>query len=154
MPAPEGNSNAWKHGLRSSLVLVAVPPKAAWIKKLMAAFRRDLEAAVVERHGEVSLMRAAVINSASRHETIAQLAGRMLKLAGDEVKTETKLAILDRIGRATDARDRCIRALDLEATPGSAWDAYFSSPIDLPGPTDHEPATAPEATTEHQEGTE
>jgi hypothetical protein len=153
MPAPEGNSNAWKHGLRSSLVLVAVPPKAAWIKKLMAAFRRDLEAAVVERHGEVSLMRAAVINSASRHETIAQLAGRMLKLAGDEVKTETKLAILDRIGRATDARDRCIRALELDATH-DAWGAYFASPIDVPGPTDHETQSAPEATTEHQEGTE
>jgi hypothetical protein len=154
MPAPPGNQNATKHGLRSSLVLVAVPPKAKWVKVLMAAFRRDLEAAVVERHGEITVTKAALVNSATRHETIAQLAGRMLKLSGDDLKAETKLAIMDRIGRATDARDRCIRALDLEATPGSAWDAYFSSPIDLPGPTDHEPATAPEATTEHQEGTE
>lgn len=114
--APMGNTNASRHGTWSFLALGRLPKGASFIRRLMGGLRRELEKAVAATHGEVSLPHAALVTTICRHEGRALLFSRYLALEGDGIKLAERVSILEAIGRATDARDKAIKALDLAAS--------------------------------------
>lgn len=108
----KGNRNALVHGKYAYLAVGRLPPGASYIRRLLGAFQRATEAAVVEAHGEIPLTKAALIQSAVRHEGRAQLLTRWLRES--DLSLAERLAVLKEIGGATDARDRCLKLLDLD----------------------------------------
>ena len=111
--APAGNRNATRHGVYGFLALGRLPKGASYVRRLMGEFRSELERAVVEAHGEVSLSNAALITTVCRHEGRALLLSRYLALEGDALKTLERASLLEAIGRASDARDKAIEKLKL-----------------------------------------
>src|ERR1700733_10752198 len=134
MPAPRNNQNAIRHGLMAA----KLPTGCSYIRKSIRQFRAALEDEVIRRFEEVTTYRAALIQSASRHEQRALLLQRYLREAADAetashtlhneaidgkhtstVSRPTGLSIMDRcqilaqISAATDARDKCLERLGL-----------------------------------------
>jgi hypothetical protein len=134
--ARAGNTNAQRHGLRSS----RLPKGCASITNSTGELRASLEAELRTR-GPINTYQAALVQSAIRHESRAQLLARWLRLAtdaettsegqttkmatGSETSTQTRkqgLGVLDKasllrdISAATDARDKCIERLGLDQT--------------------------------------
>lgn len=82
--APRGNQNALRHGAGNvgRILEADRPPKGCgYILRGARTFRMALEAAVVERHGQISIPHAAAIHSAMRAETRARLLARWLREA-------------------------------------------------------------------------
>lgn len=117
MPGVAGNTNAQRHGVYGYLSIGRLPKGAAYIRRQLSAFRRELERAVADQcNGDMGIRDAAFVHSACRHEARAQLLGRWLRC--DECKTlGERLAVLKEIGNATDSRDKAIVALGLRRTP-------------------------------------
>jgi hypothetical protein len=115
----------------------------------MRGFRQSLEKAVAEVHGTVSLQHAAIIQTVIRHETVAQLAQRWLRLRFDALTDSDRLNFVRQIAASSDARDKAMRSLCLDNTTngGRILDALYSVPIEpLPtGPGDDPPAAPTEA---------
>jgi hypothetical protein len=140
--APGGqpaNTSALRHGLRAA----RMPRDARYVEHAAQKLRQSLEAAVMTRHGAVSVYHAALVSSAVRHESRAMLLQRWLRLATEperrtaatttksegrtgtvSIAKESGLGIMDRaqllaqISAATDSRDRCLERLGLDV--GSA----------------------------------
>ena len=139
---PIGNQNAMSSGLRAS----SLPRSARFIEDQTRVFRRAMRDAVQERTGApATLFEEALLLSAVRHETRAQLAGRWLRIEGEKLDVEKRLALLKTISDASDQRDRCLQRLGLDRKAGSdPWasiNAY--TPQDTP-----ERAPDPETTSE------
>ena len=113
MAAPVGNANAQRHGLRS----VRLPAKCRYLELAAFRIRRELEDACIERFGKVDIRSAALIQSVGRHEIRASLAARWLRLEGDRLSIDQRIALLKEIGTATNSRDKSIDALALEPDP-------------------------------------
>ena len=77
---PKGNANALRHGLKAG----QLPADAKYIEWRMNDFRRQLEAAVLDAKGCVSLPDAAYVQTAMRWERHAALAQRWLTKQHDE----------------------------------------------------------------------
>jgi hypothetical protein len=117
----KGNRNALRHGLRGG----ALPADAKYIENRLNGFRRQLEDAVAERTGEVSIPDAAAIQTALRWERHAALAQRWLTKEYDDMKPEQRLHFSREIARASTERDKAIAALRLDRdTIHDAWQAY------------------------------
>lgn len=117
---PPGNANAAKHG---RYLTIGTMPGASYARKLAGAFRRALEAAVLDKHGEISLMAACSISSATRHEIRAVLLGRALR--AKDVSLADRITLLRDISAASDSRDKAVRQLGIDraaAASGNAWD--------------------------------
>lgn len=108
----KGNKVNMKHGRYSYLAMGRAPQGCEYIGRLVGQFRKALEAAVTEKHGEVALYHAALIQSACRHEGRAQLLTRWLRLC-DELSYADRLATLKEVGAASDARDKALKAIGL-----------------------------------------
>src|SRR5580704_6418392 len=113
MGAPVGNANAMRHGLRS----IRLPGRCRYLELATFRIRRELEDACLSKFGEVSVRSAAFIQSICRHEVRSSLAARWLRLEGEKLPIEQRLALLREIGRATTERDKSIDALKLEPEP-------------------------------------
>src|ERR1700733_3186235 len=134
MSAPAKNSNAIRHGL----LAVKLPKGCSYIRRSVSTFRAAIEEEVIVRFREITTYRAALINSAVRHEQRALLLQRWLREATDSqtashslqaqavdgkhtstISKQTGLGIMDRaqllaqISAATDARDKCLERLGL-----------------------------------------
>jgi hypothetical protein len=124
------NANAMTHGLRAGasvirLNLGALPPSMARIERAVNSFRRVLEGAVIQTHGCVNLIHAALINSASRHETHALRVQRWLRLNSDSLDANQRLAYSKAIADASTARDRCLERLGLDGNGADAFEDYY-----------------------------
>ncbi|MAT70667.1 MAG: hypothetical protein CMJ58_14210 [Planctomycetaceae bacterium] len=119
--------NALTHGMRAT-TLAGLPKGAAYIRRLVLSFRRELEAVVIDAKGEVSFMDGAHINTASRHEQVALLAGRWLKLNAETMSHQERLQYLQAVARASEARDRALSALNLDRDTGSILESLYSTP--------------------------
>ncbi|MEQ8790248.1 MAG: hypothetical protein RIC55_28390 [Pirellulaceae bacterium] len=123
MPAPPKNRNATRHGLKAG----TLPAGASYVKRDCDALRRCIEAAVVERHGEIALYHAACIQSAIRWERHAMLAQRWLRLEIDQMDPATKLSYSREIARASAERDKCLEKLGLDKDlTANAIDVLYS----------------------------
>ena len=121
--APRGNTNAVTHGRYSFLANGRLPRGCSYLHGLLANLRRELEAAVFQKFGEVSFFHGCVVQEAIRHEGRAQLCQRYLRLDAKDMGHGDRLVYLREIGAATKERNRCLRLLRLdEVTRLSVWD--------------------------------
>lgn len=120
--APAQNRNAVSHGVFSYLHSNRLPADCGDLERDLEKLRTDLNQAVVDAHGEVDLPRAALIQSAVRHEGRCRLLLRWLERTIDELTTDQKIGVLRDLGRATDQRDATIGKLGIEKKPESQVD--------------------------------
>ena len=113
-----GNRNAQRHGLRSG----KLPLKCGYIENVVNKLRRVLEDALVDLKGQIDIVDAASINSACKWETHGQLARFWLRHEVEQLSPADRLRFSEAIARASDNRDRNVRALGLDVKP---------EPIDL-----------------------
>lgn len=137
-----GNGNSIRHGLRAS----KLPKGCKYLEVRLSEFRGYLLAELDERHGpgQVPIYHQAVVQSAWRQEMRALLAARWLSKGGEALPLTERLALLQEIGRATDARDRCLKEIGLHAGPAAADPFSFPSflpPADQPPPPPPAPAS-------------
>src|SRR5262245_39936070 len=109
-----GNRNALTHGRCAYFVTGKLPAGASYVARIVKALKAELESAVRERYGEIDIYAAALCQSAARHEARELLALRWMRRAAEKLTTEQLLAVQREVGNATDARDRCLKALGLE----------------------------------------
>jgi len=107
---PKGNRNAIRHGLKAG----QLPRDAKYIEYRLNQFRRQLEDAVIDAKGQVSIADAASIQTALRWERHAALALRWLTKQCAELKPEQRLTFSREIARASAERDKAIAALRLD----------------------------------------
>jgi hypothetical protein len=121
-----GNRNSMKAGL---FAIASLPKGASYIRRLTAALRREVENAVREKLGEISLYHSALAQAAARHECRALLCQRWLRLHSDTMTHTERLSYLDAIGRATDARNRSLKEIGLDRKDSTAiFDALYAPP--------------------------
>lgn len=106
--APEANTNATRHGLRAS----ALPDGCGYISGQLRSLRRDLVTEVERAHKAVSFAHEVTIQSLLRHERRSLLAARWLRVESG-LSLQDRLALESEIGRATEARDRCLARLEI-----------------------------------------
>lgn len=109
---PPRNRNAAKHYVHSYLAQGRLPKGASYTTRLMYEFRHQLEAVVSQKHGEVTLFHAALIQTAIRHESRAQLLQRWLRTEEGLTLAE-RVTLLQQIGAASDSRDKCLEKMGL-----------------------------------------
>lgn len=118
MGAPPANTNAATH---YALTLGSLPAGLRYVARLTTAFQRALEAAVKATHGdeEISYSQALLINSAARNERGALLIQRWLREASEKMTPTERMNFLREISVYTDRRDKCVKALKLDAGRGT-----------------------------------
>jgi hypothetical protein len=112
------------HGLRA-VTLGGTPKGAAYVGRLTLALRTQLEQAVVDAKGEVSLPDACAINTACRWERHAQLATRWLRLNFDNMTLDQRLNFSREVAKASASRDAAIRELKLDRDASTIVDALY-----------------------------
>lgn len=122
---PLGNSNAMRHGRRSSrpgTVLSRLGPKYAQPYQDALHLRREAETLLKRKYGGVSLLRAAMLQSVCR----AELSARMLEQSireNPDMGTEELRSARACVMQWTQTRDNLLAKLDLDEHMGSPWDA-------------------------------
>ncbi|MDZ4688508.1 MAG: hypothetical protein SH850_25825 [Planctomycetaceae bacterium] len=113
------------------LTLGSVPSGASYVGKLLHRFRRDVEAAVLERNGLLTLLDQAAINTALRWERHALLSQRWLCKHAETMNHDQRLAYSREIARASDHRDRALRELGLKPREDDLTALYSTAiPVD------------------------
>jgi len=129
--AQKGKLNAVRSGtsiMRTRLVVGELPKQLISVRKEGRAYRVKLEAAVLEKKGDISVCDAHLIDTASA-ATMAAAIGRWVlrhKLTG--MKGTEILACSREIVKAKQARDAAVRALGLDAKPAAPWIDAGSEP--------------------------
>ncbi|MSR58332.1 MAG: hypothetical protein EXS05_11760 [Planctomycetaceae bacterium] len=127
-PAPGPDSGRGRNNLRHGCFAVGkMPAGSSYVAKLLGAMRRQVEAFLIQRDGEVGLMATAVVNELLRHERRALLLSRWLNT--EPLGAADRVSILRDISSATTARNKCLRELGFDAKPKSqdVW-ACLSQP--------------------------
>ena len=110
---PAGNTNAVRHGLKGG----KLPKGCQYIEHRVNALRRQVEEAVLDVKGEITLVDAAMVNSILKWERHGLLAQHWLRHEADKLSASDRLRFSEAIARASDNRDRAIKALGLDAPP-------------------------------------
>lgn len=117
--APLKNRNRATHMIFGN----GLPRGTSHIAQRLNTLRRELARLVEDRHGEVALYHAAVIDAVVKWERLGQLAGRWLRKEGDKLEPAEKLAFAKEIARAAVERNRAMVALGLDRDEKvSVWD--------------------------------
>lgn len=132
--------NNLRHGLRT-LALGTLPTGASYVARMTNVLRRELESAVMEAKGQVTLTDAAAINTACRWERHAMLAQRWLRQHAEAMTHDQLLSFSRDVARASESRDRAIQSLGLDRREQDAIAALYSV-CSAPEPVD-EPESAP-----------
>lgn len=114
MPAPKGNQNAIGHGFRGYLTTGRLPSGCSYVRRQLNKLRQQLQKTIGDNEGEITLSKAALIQSIIRHECRAQLLSRWLRVGEPEL--HLRMQILTDISAATTARDKVLDALKLDKT--------------------------------------
>ena len=116
-----GNANRLSHGRRSSpavglvrIELGSLPDSLQRVERQALAFRRLLENAVVEVHGQVSLPHALAINTAARWERHGNLCLRWLREHEATLTPEQRIGHSKAIADASTNRDKAVASLKLD----------------------------------------
>ena len=128
--APKGNTNAVRHGMVGS----KLPEGCRYIEHRVNALRRNMEQALLELRGEINIVDAATINSILKWEKHGLLASHWLRHQIDTLSALERLKFSEAIAKASDARDRNIRALglDVKPDPWAELDALPAVASDVP----------------------
>lgn len=104
------SGNHLRHGLHAG----QLPRDAKHIEIRMNILRRNLEAAVLEARGEVTLTDAAAVQTATRWERHALLAQRWLTKQYDKLTPEQRLTFSREVAKASAERDKALACLRLD----------------------------------------
>ena len=108
-----GNQNATRHGMRGG----KLPKGCQYIEGRVNALRRQVEEEVLAVKGEINLIDAAMINSVLKWERHGLLAQHWLRHEAAKLSPSDRLRFSEAIAKASDSRDRAIRALGLDTPP-------------------------------------
>lgn len=127
------NANATTHGLRSRqpltrLTLGTLPKSMRRVEIEARDFRAALEAAVIDRHGEIDLPKAGLIATAAAWQRHSALCVRWLREHEAKMTHAERLSYSREIATASANRDKAVVALKLERTAQDVFDALYSSP--------------------------
>jgi hypothetical protein len=130
--AKKGNQNSTRHGMKGS----KLPPGCGFIENRVNALRRQVEDAVLAVKGVISLLDAATINSILKHERHGLLAAHWLRKEASSLSAGDRLRFSAEVCKASDNRDKNIRALGLDRDAGEViFQRLYSSPVALPDPS-------------------
>ena len=121
MPAPLGNKNAYRHGLRSNQT------SDPSVNNQLRAFRREIRQAVAP-DSQLTVAQEALIQSLVRHETRALLAGHYLRREA-KLPVERRMDLLNTITSATAERDKVLQRLGIDLE--SQWVNRQGRPIPI-----------------------
>lgn len=128
------------------LALGELPANMRGAGKTAGKLRLALEAAVIDRHGDIDLVRAGLIVTACRWERHAAIAGWLLRQHAETMTHAERLTYSREIARASAERDKAVAALKLEQTAADVFDALYATPpiTDVPPAADarRSPATS------------
>lgn len=113
--APRGNVNGASHFVRSWGATGKLPTGCAHIGRRLGQLRLALESAVVSQGRSLGVIETASINRALRYEGSALLAAKYLRLEAG-LSLADRLGLLGMINASTEARDKAIARLKLDAT--------------------------------------
>jgi len=127
------------HGVHRFLRSGTIAAENTYLTRVLREFQKAVEADILERRGELSIYDAAILQSAIRHEGIAQLWIRHVRKEAKSLTTEQRLAIGREIRNATDARDKCLRELGLNKRDSQLDDLYKAIDVNAtePGAADN-----------------
>ncbi len=118
---PLGSQNAFRHGMKAG----KLPKGMAYIEKRTNLYRLELEGAVLDVKGSISVADAAAINTACKWERHAMLALHWIRKDSEKdvptLSANDHLRFSEAIAKASDARDRNIRLLGLDAKAPAPW---------------------------------
>ncbi len=107
----------------------------AYIENAINSLRRQLESAVVECKGAVNIPDASLIDSAAKWERHGRIALHYLRRKGSELTPADCLRFSEAIAKASDARDKAIRLLQLDRdTTHDAITALYAPQLPAPQP--------------------
>ena len=110
------NTNSVRHGFYAG----KLPGHLEYIEKRVNKQRRELEALVIARKGDVSVMDAAAINSVLKWERHGVLANHWLREQDATLSAADKLKFSEAVAKASDNRDRALAKLKLDIDDGFA----------------------------------
>jgi hypothetical protein len=125
---PRGNANAQRHGMSGG----KLPPDCVYIEHRVNALRRRLEEAVTALKGEVNFVDAAAINSVLKWERHGMLAQHWLRHEAENLSVAERLRFSEAIAKASDNRDKNIRALGLDREQPMPWNIVDVTPTPIP----------------------
>lgn len=137
--APPNNRNAMRHGLYSA----TLPPGCGYIKRHGNEYRRFLEDQIIERHGQIGVYEAGIIQTAMEAVNHAMKCQHWLREAYDDLTWAERLAFSRDIAKHLEIRDRAVEKLKVEVM-GTAADDPFALPLERLNAL---PPTAPTTTT-------
>lgn len=118
-----GNANAIRHGMKGN----KLPKGCQYIENRVNNLRRQVEAALIAAKGEINIVDAAAVNSILKWERHGLLAAHWLRKEADKLNAPDRLRFSEAIAKASDNRDRNIRALGLgRDAKDSILDALYS----------------------------
>jgi hypothetical protein len=112
-----------------------LPKGCEYIENRVNALRRQVEAALMELKGEVSIVDAAAVNSILKWERHGLLAAHWLRKEADKLSAADRLRFSEAIAKASDARDKNIRALGLDRDAADDVLNTLYAPPALPPPS-------------------
>jgi hypothetical protein len=125
----KGSQNNFRHGMKAG----KLPKELAYVENRINSFRRQLEEALMTAKGAIGITDAATINTACKHERHGALALHYLRHA--ELSPSDVLRFSAEAAKASNSRDKCIRALNLDRDSHSDLiQALYGPPKALPAP--------------------
>jgi hypothetical protein len=122
-------------------------------KRYVCAYRRDLEAATMERHGEVSVWHAHLIDAACGAEVHAAVCLWLLRERFDKMTDSDRLACSRELTKAKETRNRAVKQLKLHVVPDVGSALYGA--IDATNPlNDSEAAKSDKRASQAKQGDE
>ncbi len=98
-----------------------LPAGCTHIEHAVNGLRRQMEAEVIRIKGEISVVDAAAINSILKWERHGLLAAYWLRKEANTLSASDRLRFSGEIAKASDARDRNIKLLRLDAKAPPPW---------------------------------
>lgn len=135
MPGPKFNLNSVRNGRRIvRLVVGELPGRLDFIKREARAYRVALEETTADVHGEVDLVAAHAIDTASASQQHAAVCRWIMRHRFAEMTTADLLACSREMVLAKERRDRAVNRLQLGKSPTDPLDALYIDSEPTQGP--------------------
>lgn len=117
MAPPKGARNALTNGSRMSvyrLISGELPKPMRRIRTAARKYKRDLEDAVIAKHGTVSLTDAHTLDAACGYETLGGICRWLLCHRMDQMSVSDIILAAKNIANAKESRNRCLKQLRVD----------------------------------------
>ena len=103
------------------LVIGELPKPMLRVKRAARSYRRDLESACQDRHGEISVVHAHIIDAAVGNETHAAICRWLLNQKLNDMTPADIITCSRNIAQAKATRNRAVFELDLDTGRDDPW---------------------------------